>query len=157
MLIGITHKCQPQTGFLQMSGNIFRKSFSIIFRTECVKTASVKYKTKRSAFNLVFKKISDYEIAFNVGFKSFFFCLVQSNVRSIRADDLKAILGKPYGIISGSSADIQGFAAWNRMFGHYFDQIEICLADVPGSVPRSVSFSKLLFHCHLNIPYRKIT
>ncbi len=51
-----------------------------------MKTTSVKYKTKRSAFNLVLKKISNYEIAFNVGLRSFFFCLVQCNIRSIRAD-----------------------------------------------------------------------
>ena len=71
MLIRITNKCQPKTGFLQMSSDILGKYFSIIFRTECVKTTSVKYKTKRSAFNFVLKKINEYEIAFNVGFRSF--------------------------------------------------------------------------------------
>ena len=134
-LIGIPNKCQPQADLLQMSSDILGKSSSILFRTECVKITSVKYETKRSAFNFVLKKIDTYEIAFNVGFRSFFFCLLQSNVRSIRAYNLKAILCKPYGIVSGSTADIQGFAAWNTVFGHHFDQIEIRLADVPGSVP----------------------
>ena len=135
MLIGITNKCQPQAGLLQMSNDILGKSSSIIFRAECVKTTSVKYKIKGSAFNFILKKINTYEMAFNAGFRSFFFCLLQSNVRSIRANNLKAIPSKPYGIVSGSTADIQGFAAWNRVFGHHFDQIEIRLADVPGSVP----------------------
>jgi|GEM_PF-1681823 len=135
MLIGVTNKCQPQAGLLQMSSDILGKSSSVLFGTECVKTTSVKYKTKRSAFNFVLKKIKKYEIAFNVGLRSLFFCLLQSNVRSIRADNLKAILRKPYGIVSGSTADIQGFAGWNRALGHHFDQIKIRLADVPGSVP----------------------
>ena len=135
MLIGVTNKCQPQAGLLQMSSDILGKSSSIIFRTECVKTTSVKYETKRSALNIVLKKIDAYEIAFNIGFRGFFFCLLQSNVRSIRANNLKAILRKPYGVVSGSTADIQGFAAWNRALGHHFDKIEIRLADVPGSVP----------------------
>jgi len=135
MLIGIANKRQPQAGFLQMGSDILGKSSSIIFRTECVKTASVKYKSKWSDFNFAPKKINKYKIAFNLGVRSFFFCLLQSNVRSISANNLKAILRKPYGIVSGSTADIQGFAGWNRVFGHHFDKIEIRLADVPGSVP----------------------
>ena len=58
MLIGITNKCQPQAGLLQMSSDILGKSSSIIFRAECVKTTSVKYKIKGSAFNFVLKKIN---------------------------------------------------------------------------------------------------
>jgi len=135
MFIGIPNKCQPQAGFLQMNSDILGKSSSILFRTECVKTTSVKYKTKRSAFKFVLKEINTYEIAFNIDFRSFFSCLLQSYTRSIRANNLKAILRKPYGIVSGSTADIQGFAAWNRVLGHRFDKIEIRLADVPGSVP----------------------
>jgi len=100
-----------------------------------MKTAPVKYKTKRSAFNFVTEKINKPEIAFNVGFRSFFFCLLQSNFRSINTNNLKALLGKPYGIVSGSTADIEDFAAQNRSLGRNFDEIEIRLADVPRSVP----------------------
>jgi hypothetical protein len=73
MLIGITDKCQPQAGFLQTGSNFLGKSSSIIFRTECLKTTSIEYKTKRSAFNFVLKKINGHELAFDVGFRSFSF------------------------------------------------------------------------------------
>ena len=41
-----------------------------------MKTASIKYETKSSIFNFVMEKINKHEIAFNVGFRSFFFCLL---------------------------------------------------------------------------------
>ncbi|MFZ0926955.1 MAG: hypothetical protein WAN11_00030 [Syntrophobacteraceae bacterium] len=100
-----------------------------------MKTASVKCEAKRSTFNFVVKKISEYEIAFNVVPRGFFLCLFQSNVRSISTCNLKAVLRKPYGIVSSPTANIQGFATQNRFSGHNFDKIEIRLADVPRSVP----------------------
>src|SRR5271169_6398494 len=109
-----------------------------------MKTASVKCETKRSAFNFVVKKICEYEIAFYVGLRGFFFCFLQGNVRSIRTGDLKSVLRKPYGIVSGSTANIQGFATQNGSLGHNFDKIEIRLADVPRSVSRFVSFSETI-------------
>ncbi len=90
-----------------MSSDILGKPSSLISRTEGVKTASVKYKTKRSTFDFVLKKISKDELACNVGLRSFFFCLLESNVGSIRTNNLKAVLGKPDGIVSGSTANIQ--------------------------------------------------
>src|SRR5208283_5067009 len=119
-----------------------------------MKTASVKCEAERSTFNFVVKKISEYEIAFNVGLRGFFLCLFQSNVRSISTGNLEAALRKPYGIVSGSTANIQGFTTQNRFLGHNFDKIEIGLAYVPRSVPRSVSFSETIFDCHLITPYR---
>src|SRR5208283_813863 len=117
-----------------------------------MKTASVKCEAERSTFNFVVKKISEYEIAFNVGLRGFFLC--QSNVRSISTGNLEAALRKPYGIVSGSTANIQGFTTQNRFLGHNFDKIEIRLADVPGSVSRFVSFFETIFDCHLITPYR---
>jgi len=69
-----------------------------------VKTASVKCKAKGSTFYGVLEKINQHKIAFNVGSRSFIFCLLQSNVRSISTNDLKAVLGKPYGIVSGATS-----------------------------------------------------
>ncbi len=42
--------------------------------------------------------------------RSFFSCLLQSNFRDISANNLNAVLGRPYGIVSGSTADIQDIA-----------------------------------------------
>ncbi len=106
MLIRVADDCQPQSTFFQMSSYILDKPFSIMFRTERMETASVKCKSKRSTVNFVLEKIGKYEIAFNAGLRSLFFCLLQSIVRSISSNNLKAVLGKPYGIVSGPTANI---------------------------------------------------
>ena len=106
MLVSVADNCQPQAGFFQMNSHILGKRSSIIFRIKGVKTASVKNKTKGSTFNFVLKKINKYEIAGNFGFRSFFSCLLQSSGRSIDTNNLKPVLGKPYGIVSGSTANI---------------------------------------------------
>jgi hypothetical protein len=100
-----------------------------------MKTASVKCEAKRSTFNFVVKKISEYENALSVGIGGFLLCLPQRNVRSVRTGNRKTILRKPYGIVSGPTANIQGFATQNRFLGDNLDKIEIRFADVPGSVP----------------------
>jgi hypothetical protein len=135
LLVSIANDCQPKAFFFQVNSDIFGKTSSIIFRAKGVKTASVKHKSKRSTFNSVLEKINKQEIAGNVGFSSFFFGFLQSNFRSIGTHNLKAVLAKPDGIVSCSTANIQDFAAGNWSFGHNFDQIEIRLADIPGSVP----------------------
>ena len=118
-----------------MTSDISGKPSSIIFRTEGVKTASVKHKAKRSPFNCVLEKINKYKIALNVGLRSLFFRLLYGNVGSVSTHNLKPVPGKPYGIVSSSTANIQDLAAQNRFLGHNLDKVEIWPADVPRSVP----------------------
>jgi hypothetical protein len=49
-------------------------------------------KYKKSTLDFVLKKINKHEIAFNIGLRSFFFCLLYGNVRSISPKNLKAVL-----------------------------------------------------------------
>jgi hypothetical protein len=155
MLIGVADQCQPQAGFLQMTRDIPGKPSSILFRTERVKTAPVKYKPKRGPFDVVLEKIDGHEPAINLRFGRFFFCLLYGNVRRVRSDNLEAVPGKPYGIVSGSTTDIQYVAPRNRFLGHNFHKIEIRLADVPRRVPGFVSFPVPIFDGHLMAPHKK--
>ena len=113
-----------------------------------MKTAPVEDETKGGPFNVVLKKVSQPEIALNIGFGSFFFCLFQCNVRHIDTDHLKAILGKPSGIIPGATADIQGLAARNITLGDRFDKVEIRLTGIPRGIPGFVSVFLTVFDGH---------
>jgi len=117
-----------------MIGDILGKSFSIVFRTERVKTAPVEYKAKRQSLDSVFQEVDQHEPAWDVGLRGFLFGFFQGDVRDIRARDLKALPGQPYGVVSGPAADVQGFAFRDRMVGDGFDQVEVRLAEVPGRV-----------------------
>jgi len=118
-----------------MSSDIVGKPASVIFGTEGVKTASVEHKAKRSTLNCVLEKIDQHEITFDVGFRGLLSCLLQGNVGSVNAHNLKAVLGQPYGIVSSSTANIQDLAVQNRFFGHDFNEVGIRLTDVPRCVP----------------------
>jgi myo-inositol-1(or 4)-monophosphatase len=146
LLIRIADQRQPQTGFIQMGRDVLGEPAAVFVRVEGVKTASVKCETERSAGNPVPEEISQHEVAGHIGFGRLIPGLRESHVRRIGPCNLKAVPGQPYRIVAGSAANLQNLTARHGPLGHHFDQVEIGPTDVPGRVPRFISFPVALFH-----------
>jgi hypothetical protein len=61
------------------------------------------------------------------------------------------LVDKPYDIVSCSTSDIQGLAAWNGILGCHPNEVEVRFAKLPGGFSRLMSFTEIIFACHFNI------
>src|ERR1035438_738145 len=131
-----------------MPVDLFGELYSVLVGIKDMETASVKRKTKWRSFNVGLEEAQDSERACSFGCSGFFFRFLDSNLCCINANDLKALLRQPDGIVASAAADLQRSTGMDRQRGHGLNQVEVGLANVPRCGAFFIRLGEMIFDAH---------